>query len=131
MTRSWRSDIRIELAEERRCVPAIREAKDFFARRQPVSPPTERGALTCVFGESEFPKTLRQHGVFGVGRDLGDGVDILRRPKAGDGGIRKKEAGRAAAKKHQVVEDRTQHPGCGLELLPVRIAHALGGEAGQ
>lgn len=44
---------------ERRCIPAIREARDFFARRHdindqlPVSPPTERSAFTCVFGESE------------------------------------------------------------------------------
>lgn len=96
-----------------------------------MSPSTKGRALTCVFGESEFPKTLRQHGVFGVGRDLGDGVDILRRPEAGTGRIREEETRRAPAEKYEVVEQWAQHSGCGLQKLPIRIAHAPGGVAGK
>ena len=88
-------------------------------------------SLTRVFSEPQFPKTLRQCGVLGVSRDFGDGVDILRRPEAGTGGIREEETRGAATEKHQVVEQRAKDSCRGLQKLPVRIAHAPDGVAGK
>jgi hypothetical protein len=80
------------------------------------------GATLVVPGAEPFGQAR----ILPVRTQLGNGIDVSRRPDAAGRRVTDEQPGGTAAEEHEVIEQRSQQPGGGRELAAVRIIHGTG-----